>query len=60
MPVLKPVQAVTFDPKNPQHRASYATYLKTKTLRPQFELEHPYTDVLTMVQAKLAKYAVES
>lgn len=55
-------QRVQFNPENPEHRKIVATYLKTqswKHTKIRFMIERPYTDVVTCVTSKLARYYAE-
>jgi len=50
---------VHFDPSNTEHRRLAAIYVNTRSWKhtnTRFEVEFPYTNIITMITTKLAVY----
>lgn len=61
MPVLKSIkQKEKFDPTNKAHREVYRHWLETGKMLQTFELEFPFTNVVSLMERKLAEYAVNN
>lgn len=53
---------VYFDPQNPDHRQIVAKYMVTRSWKhtdTRFFIEQPYSNVVSLVTAKLAEYYAE-
>lgn len=58
--VLAPKPRVTFDPSNKKHMLDFARFVKYNTWKDgcSYYLEDPYSDIPTMIRAKIANFAV--
>lgn len=61
-PVLAPRERVVFDPSNRKHMLDFAKFIKYNGWRDgcSYYLEDPYSDIPTMIRAKIADYVVTS
>jgi hypothetical protein len=59
---LVPKVRVVFDPKNRKHMLDFARFVKYNGWREgcSYYLEDPYSDIPTMIRAKIADAVVES
>lgn len=57
---LAPKERVVFDPKNRKHMLDFARFVKYNTWKNgcSYYLEDPYSDIPTMIRAKIADYVV--
>jgi len=57
---LAPRVRVVFDPKNRKHMLDFARFVKYNTWKDgcSYYLEDPYSDIPTMIRAKIADYVV--
>jgi len=58
--VLAPRARVPFDPSNRKHMLDFARYVKYNSWREgcSYYLEDPYSDIPTMIRAKIANYTL--
>lgn len=59
---LAPRTRVTFDPSNRKHMLDFARFVKYNTWKDgcSYYLEDPYSDIPTMIRAKIADFVVAS
>ena len=69
MSILKNPNKVVFDPTNQAHMRAYADYLQNENNGEKspawkngcpFEVEHPYLDVITCMNAKIAEQVIRN
>jgi len=55
-----PKPRIAFDPKNRKHMLDFARFVKYNTWKDgcSYYLEDPYSDIPTMIRAKIADYVV--
>ena len=58
--ILAPKERVKFDPQNRKHMLDFARFVKYNTCREgcSYFLEDLYTDIPTMIRAKIADYTL--
>jgi hypothetical protein len=58
--VLAPKERVQFDPRNRKHMIDFARFVKYNSWRDgcSYFLEDPYTDIPSMIRAKIADYTL--
>ena len=58
--VLAPKERVQFDPRNRKHMLDFAKFVKYNswTSGCSYFLEDPYTDIPSMIRAKIADYTL--
>jgi hypothetical protein len=58
--VLEPKPRIQFDPSNKQHMLDFARFVKYNSWRNgcQYFLEDPYSDIPSMIRAKIADYTL--
>ena len=58
--VLAPSARVPFNPSNKQHMLDFARFVKYNSWREgcSYFLEDPYTDIPSMIRAKIADYTL--
>jgi hypothetical protein len=58
--VLAPKERVKFDPRNRKHMIDFARFVKYNTWRDgcSYFLEDPYTDIPSMIRAKIADHTL--
>lgn len=61
-PVLAPKERVLFDPRNRKHMLDFARFVKYNNWRDgcNYYLEDPYSDIPTMIRAKIADAVASS
>ena len=59
-PALSPKLRVVFDPSNHKHMLDFARFVKYNSWKDgcQYYLEDPYSDIPTMIRAKIADYTL--
>jgi hypothetical protein len=58
--VLAPKPRVLFDPRNKNHMLDFAKFVKYNSWRDgcSYYMEDPYSDIPTMIRAKIADFVV--
>jgi len=58
--ILAPKERIVFDPSNRKHMLDFAKFIKYNNWKDGclYYLEDPYSDIPTMIRAKIADYVV--